>query len=193
MFKDENAEKIIARLGEKGFAAYYVGGCVRDGIMERDIHDTDIAAASLPDETMQVFKGETIIPTGLKHGTVTVVLGGSQYEITTFRADGRYSDSRHPESVEFVGRIESDLSRRDFTINAMAMDISGNIIDPFGGKEDISRKLIRCVGGGRSPYPQSHAVRISAWVRHRGKHRRRHAGTSGRSCKYLRRAYTGRT
>lgn len=72
MFKDENSEKIIARLGEKGFAAYYVGGCVRDGIMERDIHDIDIAAASLPDETMQVFKGKTIIPTGLKHGTVTV-------------------------------------------------------------------------------------------------------------------------
>ena len=115
MFKDENSEKIIARLGEKGFAAYYVGGCVRDGIMERDIHDIDIAAASLPDETMQVFKGKTIIPTGLKHGTVTVVLGGSQYEITTFRADGIYSDNRHPENVEFVGRIESDLSRRDFT------------------------------------------------------------------------------
>ena len=159
MFKDENAKKIIARLGEKGFAAYYVGGCVRDGIMERDIHDIDIAAASLPDETMQVFKGETIIPTGLKHGTVTVVLGGSQYEITTFRADGRYSDSRHPESVEFVGRIESDLSRRDFTINAMAMDISGNIIDPFGGKEDISRKLIRCVGDPQKRFSED-ALRI---------------------------------
>ena len=159
MFKDENAEKIIARLGEKGFAAYYVGGCVRDGIMERDIHDIDIAAVSLPDETMQVFKGETIIPTGLKHGTVTVVLGGSQYEITTFRADGRYSDNRHPESVEFVGRIESDLSRRDFTINAMAMDISGNIIDPFGGKEDISRKLIRCVGDPKKRFSED-ALRI---------------------------------
>ncbi len=131
-------------LKEAGYEAYPVGGCVRDLLMDREPGDVDICTSALPREVMELFP--SAVPTGLKHGTVTVP--GERYgvEITTFRRDGSYADSRHPDAVSFgVGLLE-DLSRRDFTINAMALPEYGEVIDPFGGKKDLERKLIRCVG-----------------------------------------------
>ena len=113
-------ETALSRLEEAGFSAYAVGGCVRDHVLGFTPHDYDICASATPDETLRVFRGERIIETGLKHGTVTVLLSGMPLEITTFRVDGAYSDGRHPDSVQFTARVEDDLSRRDFTINAMA-------------------------------------------------------------------------
>ena len=114
--------------------------------MGRDIHDTDITTNALPEQIMEAFSGYRIIPTGIRHGTVTVICGDVPYEITTYRIDGEYTDHRRPDSVEFTSDIAEDLARRDFTVNAIAMDRHGNIVDPFGGREDIERKLIRCVG-----------------------------------------------
>lgn len=159
MTDEKNAKKIIARLGENGFSAYFVGGCVRDSIMNREIHDTDIASNALPEDIIRIFGEKNTIPTGIKHGTVTVMLDNIPYEVTTFRTDGEYTDGRHPENVSFVTNIEDDLSRRDFTINAMAMSGSGETIDPFGGREDISRKIIRCVGNPEKRFSED-ALRI---------------------------------
>lgn len=159
MFIDENAKKIIEKLAENGFSAYLVGGCVRDSIMKRDIHDIDIAAGSLPEDVIRIFGEKNTIPTGIKHGTVTVMIDKIPYEVTAFRTDGEYTDGRHPDSISFVSTIEEDLSRRDFTVNAMAMSSSGEITDPFGGREDISRKLIRCVGNPEKRFSED-ALRI---------------------------------
>ena len=152
-------EKILAALESAGFEAYYVGGCVRDLIMGRDIHDTDITTSALPEETTAVFSGYKVIPTGIKHGTVTVICDGEPFEITTFRQDGNYSDSRRPDSVTFSRSISEDLARRDLTINAIAMDLRGNTVDPFGGREDISNGVIRCVGDPEKRFTED-ALRI---------------------------------
>ena len=135
---------MLRQLNQAGYAAYFVGGCVRDTLLGREIHDWDITTAALPDEIMQLFPH--CIPTGIRHGTVTVLDGDAKAEITTFRRDGLYHDGRHPDSVSFVPNLEEDLSRRDFTINAMAMDETGEITDLFGGKADLAKKIIRCVG-----------------------------------------------
>lgn len=135
---------MLRQLNQAGYAAYFVGGCVRDTLLGREIHDWDITTAALPDEIMQLFPH--CIPTGIQHGTVTVLDGDAKAEITTFRRDGLYHDGRHPDSVSFVPNLEEDLSRRDFTINAMAMDETGEITDLFGGKADLAKKIIRCVG-----------------------------------------------
>ena len=139
-------ETALARLEAAGFAAYAVGGCVRDHVLGFTPHDYDICSAAAPEDTLRVFQGERIIETGLKHGTVTVLLSGMPLEITTFRVDGAYSDGRHPDEVRFTARVEDDLSRRDFTINAMAYSPKSGLVDPFGGQEDCKRGVIRCVG-----------------------------------------------
>lgn len=158
------AEALLKRLEDAGFEAYYVGGCVRDHLMGRAVHDVDITTNALPEQTAAVFEGYKVIPTGIKHGTVTVLAGGTPYEITTYRVDGDYSDSRRPDSVEFTPDITQDLARRDFTMNAIAMDIRGNIVDPFGGRGDIERALIRCVGEPEKRFTED-ALRIMRGIR----------------------------
>lgn len=137
-------EKIVKGLCAAGFPAYYVGGCVRDRLLGRPVHDWDVTTAALPEEVMALF--EHCVPTGIRHGTVTVFLDGAQAEVTTFRTEGVYLDGRHPSEVRFVRTLAEDLSRRDFTINAMAMDADGNVTDLFGGRDDLARRCIRCVG-----------------------------------------------
>ncbi len=164
MFTDKTAEKIVFRLEENGFLAYFVGGCVRDSLMGRTIHDIDIASSALPQDTINIFGAENVIPTGIKHGTVTVMADRAYYEVTTFRRDGEYLDHRRPESVEFVSDIADDLSRRDFTMNAIAMGSDGTLIDPFGGCTDIKSGTIRCVGDPEKRFSED-ALRILRAVR----------------------------
>ena len=164
MDMDKNTEIILSELEKNGFEAYMVGGCVRDGIMGRSCHDTDITTNALPEQILEVFRSYKVVPTGLKHGTITVMCGGTPFEITTYRIDGEYTDHRRPDKVEFTNDITADLSRRDFTINAIAMDRHGNIVDPFGGKEDISAGVIRCVGVPEKRFTED-ALRIMRAVR----------------------------
>lgn len=137
--------KVLRRLKQHGFQAYLVGGCVRDMFLGKEPKDYDVATSARPEDVQKSF--QRTIPTGIQHGTVTVVSEGEQVEVTTFRSEGAYLDGRRPSSVSFETRIEVDLSRRDFTINAMAFDpIERELVDPFGGQEDIAAKKIRCVG-----------------------------------------------
>lgn len=152
---------VLMKLEEAGYEAYLVGGCVRDSIIGRKVNDMDITTSALPEEVERVFGRENIIPTGIKHGTVTVY---REYEVTTYRIDGEYKDSRRPESVSFTRSLEEDLARRDFTVNAIAMDRYGRIKDPFGGCEDIERRLIRCVGDPEKRFSED-ALRILRAVR----------------------------
>lgn len=130
----------------KGHSAYVVGGAVRNLMMDIPVNDWDITTSALPEETLELFRDFRTIETGIKHGTVTVIIDGMPLEITTYRIEKGYSDNRHPDKVEFTDRVEDDLSRRDFTVNAMAYSPGIGLIDPFGGCEDINKKLIRCVG-----------------------------------------------
>jgi len=127
-----------------GYAAYPVGGCVRDLLLGRWPGDVDICTSAHPEQVMALFPNA--VPTGLRHGTVTVPTADGNVEITTFRREGGYADSRHPDAVAFDVGLREDLSRRDFTVNAMALAPDGTVIDPFGGREDLKRGLIRCVG-----------------------------------------------
>lgn len=129
-----------------GHSAFIVGGAVRNILMGIPVHDWDIAASALPSETLELFKDFRTVETGSKHGTVTVIIDGMSLEITTFRIEKGYSDNRHPDRVDFTSRIEEDLSRRDFTVNAIAYSPQAGFVDPFGGREDIERGVIRCVG-----------------------------------------------
>lgn len=133
-------------LENSGFTAYAVGGCVRDSVMGRIPNDWDMTTSSTPEETMKVFKNYRVIPTGIKHGTVTVIIDSNPIEITTMRVDGDYRDNRHPDSVSFTSDIVKDLARRDFTVNAMAYNHSAGLVDPFNGTQDIKEGIIRCVG-----------------------------------------------
>lgn len=142
----DGARHILQTLSSAGYEAYLVGGCVRDLLRGVEPHDWDICTSALPEETERCFAGQRVIETGLKHGTVTVMDKGEPYEITTYRTEGPYSDSRRPDFVRFVANLEEDLARRDFTMNAIAMDLQGNLRDPFGGASDIKSSLIRCVG-----------------------------------------------
>ena len=160
----KQAIEILNVLEKSGFEAYLVGGCVRDTLMERPFHDTDITTNALPEQIMEVFRNYKTIPTGIKHGTVTVLSEGVPYEITTYRIDGKYSDSRRPDSVEFTSSLREDLARRDFTINAVAMNSEGEISDPFGGSEDIKNGIIRCVGSPEKRFSED-ALRIMRAVR----------------------------
>ncbi len=130
---------------QAGFEAYLVGGAVRDMLMNKPASDWDVATNATPQQVMSIFR--KVIPTGIEHGTVTVIFQGEHIEVTTFRTEADYSDGRHPDSVEYAATIEEDLSRRDFTMNAIAVNLrDGSVVDPFGGKDDIKKKLIRCVG-----------------------------------------------
>lgn len=133
-----------AALRAAGHEAYPVGGCVRDLLLGRTPGDWDIATSAKPEETMALFS--RTLPTGLRHGTVTVLLGDMALEVTTFRRESGYSDGRHPDSVTFDAGLTDDLSRRDFTMNAMALAEDGALLDPFGGRQDLAARLIRCVG-----------------------------------------------
>lgn len=155
----DDAKYLMELLLYAGYEAYVVGGCVRDSFLGEIPHDWDICTNALPEQMHEVFKNMHTIDTGLKHGTLTVVLNGVSYEVTTYRKDGDYSDHRHPDSVEFVGNLKDDLSRRDFTINAMAADIDGNVVDLFDGKQDLYKQTIRCVGKADERF-QEDALRI---------------------------------
>lgn len=141
-----NVQYLIDKLESNGYEAYVVGGCVRDSIMNRVPHDWDICTSAKPSEIFETFKDEYIIPTGLPHGTLTVFMGGEGYEITTYRIDGKYSDGRRPDSVQFTSNLIKDLQRRDFTINAIAYNPSVGVVDPFNGMSDIANERIDCVG-----------------------------------------------
>lgn len=154
----------LNQLNKAGYEAYIVGGCVRDMLMHKTPHDFDITTSALPEQTCEVFNGYEIIPTGIKHGTVTVLYEGEPLEITTFRTDGEYSDNRHPDSVTFTASLEKDLARRDFTMNAIAYNPSTGIIDPFNGREDIRSKIIRCVGNPDERFRED-ALRIMRAMR----------------------------
>lgn len=140
------AKEAIDRLFCKGFKAYAVGGCVRDFIMGKIPNDFDVTTNARPEQIIECFTGYRVIETGIKHGTVTVIIDGEPIEVTTFRVDGDYKDNRRPESVKFVSDVKDDLARRDFTVNAMAYSHLAGLVDAFGGIEDINNKLIRCVG-----------------------------------------------
>jgi tRNA nucleotidyltransferase (CCA-adding enzyme) len=155
---------IIKALEKAGFEAYVVGGCVRDAIRGAVPSDWDICTNALPHETMSCFLGHSIIETGLKHGTITLALEGRNFEITTYRIDGEYSDSRHPGEVTFVSNLKEELSRRDFTINAIAYNPSEGIIDYYGGREDIQRRLVRTVGNPDERFSED-ALRIMRALR----------------------------
>ena len=144
----EDVQEIMSVIREYGATSYVVGGCVRDSIIGRKPHDWDICTPALACELLVEFeeKGYRVIPTGLQHGTITVHLNGNNYEITTFRRDGEYSDGRHPDTVEFTSDLIYDLERRDFTINAMAYNSEEGLVDPYCGYEDIQDRRIRCVG-----------------------------------------------
>ena len=135
---------ILCALGRAGHSAALAGGCVRDSLLGRRPHDWDVTTSALPEQVLALFP--RTVPTGLPHGTVTVLSRGGAVEVTSFRAEGAYSDHRRPDSVAFGCSLEEDLARRDLTVNAMAMDAAGHVTDPFGGRADLARRLIRCVG-----------------------------------------------
>ena len=157
-------ERAIGVLERCGHEAYFVGGCVRDMLMGIEPHDLDITTSALPEETLKAFDGFRVIPTGLKHGTVTVLIENEPVEITTFRADGDYSDHRHPETVSFSRKLSDDLCRRDFTVNAMAYSKKAGVIDLYGGREDIKNGIIRAVGDPERRFTED-ALRIMRAVR----------------------------
>ena len=143
---DEGAAELLDTLHRAGYAAYVVGGCVRDSLLGLTPHDWDLCTSALPQQGMELFGEEKCIPTGLQHGTVTVKQGGGLYEITTFRTEGAYTDGRHPDEVHFVPDVREDLARRDFTINAMAYNAKEGLVDPFGGQADLQSGILRAVG-----------------------------------------------
>ena len=143
---DEGAAELLDTLHRAGYAAYVVGGCVRDSLLGLTPHDWDLCTSALPQQGMELFGEEKCIPTGLQHGTVTVKQGGRLYEITTFRTEGAYTDGRHPDEVHFVPDVREDLARRDFTINAMAYNAKEGLVDPFGGQADLQSGILRAVG-----------------------------------------------
>ena len=153
---------IIDRLNEHGYEAYVVGGCVRDMILKREPGDWDITTSARPEQVKALFN--RTLDTGIQHGTVTIMVGKEGYEVTTFRVDGDYTDGRHPDTVTFTPSLEEDLKRRDFTINAMAYNHNTGLVDIFGGREDIERKVIRCVGNPTERFTED-ALRILRAIR----------------------------
>lgn len=156
------SEHVLRTLNEKGYEAYWVGGCVRDELLERSVDDMDITTSASPGQVMELFAD--CIPTGLQHGTVTVRSGGFYFEVTTFRTESEYKDNRRPAAVQFVQDVKEDLQRRDFTMNALAMDRDGNIVDPFGGQSDIQDGRVRCVGSAAERFGED-ALRMLRCVR----------------------------
>mgnify|MGYP002747897424 FL=1 len=153
---------IIDVLENNGYEAFAVGGCVRDTILDREPQDWDITTSALPEQVKELFN--RTLDTGIQHGTVTVMIKHVGYEVTTYRIDGEYNDSRHPESVEFTSNLIEDLKRRDFTINAMAYNEREGLVDAFDGINDINNKIIRCVGEPEERFGED-ALRILRAVR----------------------------
>ncbi len=156
---DAGAAELINTLHRAGYPVYAVGGCVRDSLLGQAVHDWDLCTAALPGDVLSLFGENNCIPTGLKHGTVTVKRGGNLYEVTTFRTEGTYTDGRHPDKVWFVSDVKEDLARRDFTINAMAYCEEEGLIDPFGGQNDLEAGLVRAVGDANLRFAED-ALRI---------------------------------
>ena len=147
-------KQIITELEAAGYEAYAVGGCVRDSILGKTPDDWDITTSAMPEQVLALFRGlgHTVVETGLKHGTVTVVGNDDSYEVTTFRQDGEYTDGRHPNTIEFCSDVKADLARRDFTINAIAWSPVTGLVDPFDGQKDIGNRIIRGVGNPRQRF-----------------------------------------
>lgn len=156
------AMPVLQTLEDAGFEAYFVGGSVRDVLLHRHVHDVDITTSAYPEEVKELF--DKSIDTGIKHGTVTVLYGGESYEITTFRTESGYQDFRRPDHVTFVQNLDEDLKRRDFTINALAMDMHGNIVDLFNGIEDLKNHIIRAVSNPEKRFHED-ALRMMRAVR----------------------------
>lgn len=161
----KNAAKVIRQLEGAGFEAYIVGGAVRDYLLGKTPHDMDVASNASPEQVKKLFS--RTVDTGIEHGTVLVLLEGEGIEVTTFRTEGAYSDMRRPDKVEFVQSLEEDLKRRDFTINAMAMDDQLRVIDPFGGRDDLEKRIIRAVGDPGERFKED-ALRMLRAVRFSG-------------------------
>ncbi len=157
-------KKALDLLKQNGYEGYIVGGCVRDALLNKTPYDWDITTTSRPDETLIVFSSYKTIKTGLKHGTVAVIIDGKSLEITTMRCDGEYTDNRHPDSVTFTNNIYSDLSRRDFTVNAMAYNEEKGLCDPFNGESDLKNKVIKSVGNPDTRFEED-ALRILRGLR----------------------------
>ncbi len=155
---------VLERLSSLGYESYIVGGCVRDMLLGKTPHDYDICTSATPEETIEAFSDYNVIKTGLKHGTVTIVVKGEHLEVTTYRTEGSYSDNRRPDSVSFVKDLKSDLARRDFTINALAYNHSAGIVDFFGGREDLASGIIRAVGSPQERFSED-ALRIMRAIR----------------------------
>ena len=164
MLLPKNVSDYLSVFKANGYGAFVVGGAVRDALIGVDVYDYDVATDATPDEIKRIFSDHKTIDTGIKHGTVTVVFNGQAFETTTFRVDGVYGDCRHPESVTFTTDIAGDLSRRDFTINAMAYCGETGLVDLFGGKADIDARLIRAVGDPEKRFEED-ALRILRAVR----------------------------
>lgn len=160
----KDVQELLKTLHNNGYSAYVCGGAVRDSILKRPIHDWDICTSATPNEMLEIFKDRRVIETGLQHGTITIVINGEPYEVTTYRIDGVYSDNRRPDSVTFTDKLVEDLRRRDFTINAMAYNDDEGLIDPFDGLKDIEWKKIRCVGSARDRFGED-ALRILRAIR----------------------------
>lgn len=160
----QEVEKVINLLSENGYEAYLVGGAVRNFLLHKPIHDWDICTSATPEQMLKVFKKQRVIETGLQHGTITVVMDKNNIEVTTFRIDGKYSDNRKPDSVTFTDSLYEDLSRRDFTINAMAYNYDSGLIDPFGGEQDLKNKIVKCVGEPKKRFEED-ALRILRAIR----------------------------
>ena len=157
-------EHCVRRLEDAGFAAYAVGGCVRDALLGLEPHDYDLCTAASPEEIQAIFANERLVLAGLKHGTVGIVTPEGVVETTTFRTEGGYADSRHPDWVAFVDTVEKDLARRDFTVNAMAWSPTRGLADPFGGRSDLEAKVLRAVGDPETRFRED-ALRILRGVR----------------------------
>lgn len=154
----EQALDVLKTLEDAGYEAHLVGGCVRDLLRGKEPGDWDMTTSARPEQMMALF-GARALPTGLRHGTVTVCAGALRFEVTTYRVDGAYTDRRHPEQVNFAAQLSEDLRRRDFTVNAMAMDRGGHVDDLFGGREDLERGVLRCVGAAEERFDED-ALRI---------------------------------
>ena len=164
MYLPPNVHVCIEALEKEGFSCYAVGGCVRDALLGLIPHDYDLCTAAKPETIAQIFAGHTLVRSGEKHGTIGVVIDGAVYEITTYRTEGDYTDGRHPGWVEFVDDITLDLSRRDFTVNAMAYSPIRGYADPFGGRQDLKDGVLRCVGDAEKRFSED-ALRILRGVR----------------------------
>ncbi len=160
--EDRGASYVLAKLTEAGYEAYLVGGCVRDAVLDRPIKDIDIATSALPEQVIACFPRTA--PTGLQHGTVTVILQQGTYEVTTFRQEAEYEGFRRPASVAYISDLTEDLKRRDFTMNAMAMDRGGLVIDPFAGQKDLALGVLRCVGKAEERFGED-ALRMLRCIR----------------------------